>query len=71
MVISAYVGYLSYVKHTDTSITKLDWVFFIIAMSSLPIWYVTEDPLAAVIILTSADLLAFVPTITQKLLLAP
>jgi hypothetical protein len=61
-VITAYVAFLSYVARGDTRVTRTDWVFFAVAMSSLPVWYVVDDPLWAVVILTSVDCLGFGPT---------
>lgn len=61
-VITLYVAILSYFKKSDSMITKKDWLFFIVAMGSLPFWYFTENPLSAVLILTSVDLIAFAPT---------
>ena len=49
----------------DLSITRSDWLFLFLAMSSLPIWYFTADPLGAVIVLTVADLLGFGPTVRK------
>lgn len=61
-LITLYVALLAYLKKSDTMITNKDWVFFIIAMASLPFWYFTSDPLWAVLILTSIDLIGFGPT---------
>ncbi|WP_404361378.1 hypothetical protein [Methylotuvimicrobium sp. KM1] len=35
------------------------------ALSSLPLWYFTSDPLWAVVILTTVDVLGFGPTIRK------
>ena len=61
-VITLFIAYLAYTKRTDITITRLDKVFFISALSSLPFWYFTADPLWAVIILTVVDVLGFGPT---------
>jgi hypothetical protein len=60
-VITIYVALLAYRKKSDNSVTTIDWLFFIVAMSSLPLWYVTSDPLWAVVVLTSVDVIGFVP----------
>lgn len=60
--ISLYVAGLAYAKRADISITRTDWLFFALAASSLPLWYLTSDPLWAVVILTFADTLGFAPT---------
>lgn len=64
-VITIFVAVLAYTKKADVSITKTDWLFFIVAMSSLPFWYFTSDPLWAVVILTIVDILGFGPTIRK------
>lgn len=64
-IISLYVATLAYIKKSDHSITKTDWLFFIVAMMSLPFWYFTSDPLWAVIILTTIDVIGFGPTIRK------
>jgi hypothetical protein len=61
-VVTAYVAVLAYFARGDTHITRSDWTFFVLALSSLPVWYVVHDPLWAVVILTSVDLLGFGPT---------
>ena len=59
------VALLAYVKRADISITKIDWLFFTAAMSALPLWYLSSDPLWAVIILTIVDILGFGPTVRK------
>ncbi|WP_428354348.1 hypothetical protein [Methyloprofundus sp.] len=61
-IITVYVALLAYVKKTDNMISSIDWLFFILALSSIPLWYVTSDPVFSVIILTVIDLLGFAPT---------
>jgi len=63
--ITIFIAFLAYVKRADISITKTDWLFLISAMSSLPLWYFTSDPLWAVIILTVVDVLGFGPTVRK------
>jgi hypothetical protein len=61
-IITILIAFLAYWKRADVSITKTDWLFFVSAMSSLPLWYLTSDPLWAVVILTAVDVLGFGPT---------
>ena len=61
-LITLFVAILAYLKKSDHMIVKKDWVFFILAMSAIPFWYITSNPLWAVVILTVVDLLGFVPT---------
>jgi len=64
-LITIYVAFLAYVKKSDITITKTDWLFFLSAMMSLPLWYFTADPLWAVIVLTSVDVVGFGPTLRK------
>jgi hypothetical protein len=64
-IITIYIALLAYVKRSDITITKIDWVFFIVAMASLPFWYFTSNPLWAVIILTTVDIFGFGPTVRK------
>jgi len=61
-IITLYVAFLAYLKKSDNMITASDWVFFLLAMSSLPLWYFTSDPLWAVVVLTGVDVIGFIPT---------
>ncbi len=64
-IITIFIAFLAYAKRADITITKTDWLFFISAMSSLPLWYVTADPLWAIVILTTVDVLGFGPTVRK------
>lgn len=61
-IITLFVAILAYLKKSDHMIVKKDWLFFIMALTAIPFWYVTSNPLWAVLILTTVDLLGFVPT---------
>ena len=67
-IITLYVAYLAYLKRSDISITSTDWVFFISAILSIPLWYITQNPLWSVILLTSIDIIGFAPTIRKAYL---
>ncbi len=64
-LIGFYVAVLAYVKKADDTITRTDWVFFLAAMTSLPLWYFTHDPLYAVLVPTTVDVLGFGPTLRK------
>jgi hypothetical protein len=63
--ITIFIAILAYIKRADVVITRLDWTFFAAAMSSLPLWYFTADPLWAVVVLTTVDVLGFGPTLRK------
>jgi hypothetical protein len=61
-VIAAYIALLAYRNQCDTEITRSDWAFLTVALAALPSWFLTSDPLWAVVILTGLDLAGFGPT---------
>lgn len=66
-LLSCYTAFLAYQKRGDTKATRLDWIFLIVALSALPLWMVTSDPLWAVILLTLSDTIGFGPTLRKAL----
>ena len=64
--ITFVIAIIAFIKRGDISISKMDWGFSIVAMSLLPLWYFTDDPLWAVLILTTVDLLGFGPTFRKS-----
>ena len=64
-VITIGVAIMAYIKRADVSITRLDKVFLVAAVSAVPLWYATADPVWAVVILTTVDLLGFGPTLRK------
>ena len=65
-IITLYVAMLAYSKKSDLTITTTDWLFFISALTAIPFWYFTSNPLWAVLILTTIDLLGFAPTFRKS-----
>lgn len=66
-LITFYVAYLALIRRADARIAKVDWVYFLVALIAIPIWYLTSNPLWAVIILTSIDVLGSLPTLRKIL----
>jgi hypothetical protein len=64
-VITIYVAIAAFIKRSDIAISRTDWIFFIMAIASLPFWYFTSDPLWAVVILTAVDIFGFGPTVRK------
>jgi hypothetical protein len=60
--ITGYIAYLAYRKRHQSSIKPSDWIFLVFALCALPAWWLASDPLWAVVLLTSADLIGFGPT---------
>ena len=63
--IALVIALLAYMNQGDMRVTNSDWLFLIGALSALPFWYLTSDPLWAVLILTTVDLLGFAPTLKK------
>lgn len=64
-LITVYIAALAFARRADTTVTRSDWVFLVFAMTSLPLWYLTADPLWAVVVLTSVDIAGFGPTLRK------
>ncbi len=64
-IITMYVAYLAFRRHSDITITLADKVFFVSALLAIPFWYFTSDPFWAVVILTTVDFLGFGPTVRK------
>lgn len=64
-VITVGVALLALTRFADTRFTRMDWMFLILALSALPLWYLTATPLSAVIVLTAVDLLGFGPSVRK------
>lgn len=63
--VTIYVAGLAYARKSDITITTADRLFLLAAATSLPCWYLTADPLWAVVILTAVDVIGFGPTIRK------
>lgn len=65
-IFSIYVAVLAYLKKSDITITKIDWLFFITATMSILLWPITSDPLYSVLLLTIIDVCGFAPTFRKS-----
>jgi len=50
----------------EKNITKSDWVFFIAALSGIPLWYFTKDPLGAVLLVSFINVAGAYPTLRKS-----
>jgi hypothetical protein len=44
---------------------RSDWGFFLTALAAIPLWYVTDSALLAVLLVTTIDVLGFGPTLRK------
>lgn len=66
-LITFSIAAYAFFNRADTGISRLDWLFLGLAMSALPLWFVTSNPLWAVVIMTTVDLLGFGPTVRKAI----
>lgn len=61
-VLALLIASLAYRHRGVVVVARSDWLFFGLALSALPVWALTSNPMWAVIILTTVDMLGFAPT---------
>ncbi len=54
------------VFYGEKHISRSDWIAFIIAMGAIPVWWMTDNPLWAVVIVSAIDIVAFYPTFRKS-----
>lgn len=64
-IITLFVAWLAYLKRATHTVTKTDIFFLVIALSALPLWSVTNDPMWAVLLLVGIDLFGTIPTMRK------
>ena len=50
----------------EKDITKSDWFAFIGALCAIPVWVITNDPLMAIFVIVTIDILTYYPTIRKS-----
>lgn len=53
-------------SYGERTITRGDWIAFILGLSAIPLWYVTANPLIAVVLVTLIDIFAYYPTFRKS-----
>ncbi|KCZ46161.1 hypothetical protein [Hyphomonas pacifica] len=64
-LLTIIVAFLAMTRSADTSFHRMDWGFLTLALTALPLWWLTNTPLYTVLILTGVDLLGFGPTVRK------
>lgn len=54
------------IKKGTKDIKKIDIVFLIITLLTLPLWLVVKQPVLSIIVLSTIDMLGFIPTIRKS-----
>lgn len=65
VVANAAIVILSF-RRGEKHITRSDWACFVLALLAIPLWWLTSDPLSAIVILVVANLLAYIPTFRKS-----
>ena len=66
---SAFFCFLTVIlcfRYGEKNITRHDIVLFAAALLSLPLWYITDQPLAAIMLVTLIDVLGYGPTLRKS-----
>jgi hypothetical protein len=53
-------------KWGEKNITRSDWIVFISALSAIPLWIATKDPMWSVILVSVIDTFGFFPTMRKS-----
>lgn len=54
------------IKYGERNPTRSDWISFATALSAIPLWWATSDPLLSVILITFIDAFGFYPTFRKS-----
>ena len=58
--------FLLSLKYGERIITKTDWMSFVFALTTIPVWLVTKTPLYSMIMISLIDALGFYPTFRKS-----
>lgn len=58
--------FLLSLKLGEKTLTKSDWITFIIALLAIPLWLLTKTPLYSIIVVTTIDMFGFYPTFRKS-----
>ncbi|MAY01706.1 MAG: hypothetical protein CMQ38_01865 [Gammaproteobacteria bacterium] len=64
-IITFYISLQGFLKRAEIRISALDYLFLIAALLAIPLWLLSNNPLWAVIIVTTIDLCGFGPTLRK------
>lgn len=65
-IFTSFALFLIAIKTRATPITRIDTVCFVLAIVSIAAWLVADNPAAAIVLVTAADVLAFMPTVRKS-----
>lgn len=53
-------------KEGNKNIKKIDVIFLVLALAAIPLWLIVKQPVLSIILLSSIDMLGFVPTVRKS-----
>lgn len=62
----SFAIFLLSLRNGNRDIHRLDVVFLVLAFLSLPLWLVVKQPVLSIVLLSSIDMLGFIPTIRKS-----
>lgn len=65
VAIMVFIFILS-IKNGSKTITRIDIFFLVLALLALPLWLIVKQPTLSITLLTTIDILGFVPTIRKS-----
>lgn len=66
IAIVSFVIFVLGFKNGNKNIKKIDVVFLILALLTIPLWLIVEKPVLSIILLSTIDMLGFAPTIRKS-----
>lgn len=65
-VLAFFIAGLAWYRGGDQSVRPREWYLLAVVLVALPLWYVSEDALLAVALITMIDLIAYLPTFRKS-----
>lgn len=65
-VISFFIAGIGYIKRKNIVITRSDKWAFILSLTAIPLWWITDTPLWSVLLITLIDVAGFYPTFRKS-----
>ncbi len=62
----SFAIFLLSLRNGNRDIKRLDVVFFVLALLSIPLWLIVKQPVLSIILLSTIDMLGFLPTIRKS-----
>jgi hypothetical protein len=66
VAILSFAIFLLSFKKGHKEIKKVDIVFLVLALATIPLWLVAKQPVLSIILLSTIDMLGFIPTIRKS-----